>query len=810
MTIKPNVDRLDHDVAVPRGDTDAQAQGPSLQDAITAQVAVGRYVLQIGDPCGAVVREASRVERAHIRPRATPVLLRPRLIRGLVDRRMELAAALSALDAGLPVEASGEPGIGKTAVLRHLAHHPQAASFTDGIVYLPARHHSPADLLQLIFEAFYESDEIRKPTEAEIRRGLQEKQALILLDDVHLPQEELEQVLDIAPRSAFAVATRERCLWGEVRSLALKGLPVDEAVLLLERDIERSLDATERSAAATLCAAIAGHPLRIRQAAAIIREQGISLDGWARTISPASLIQELMASIDEKQRRALLALTALPGVPLQAQHVSGIAELQDIEPLLMTLVRRGLVVGSQSRFQLADGVGDRLRRTEDLKPWVHRAITYFTAWAERYRRSPDSVLEESEALLRAQQCASDTRRWGEVLRLGRLLEGALIVGARWGAWEVALERCLAAAKAIGDRVAEAWTLHEIGTRAVCLGERGRACALLSQAVKLRESLDDDVAAAASRRNLSFVLAPAADYSRGSATMPLDDGLDLDSLPFRDVNQPPIPIPKANRVGAVLLTALLLAILGGFAYWSTGAGFSWRSRSLASIGSFFQGGLGAPRAGTEAPPPPLRAAAELRVLQFSAVPDRVAPGEAVRLCYEVANGTGVRIDPDIGEVAVQRQDCVSATPRQTTTYMLTAQGTGGESVRQRALVLVGVAASPELQPEEPAAVPLESELAAPAGDPRPATPAPPAPLTNRASILIFTARPGSIAAGGPTQLCYAVSGAFQVRIDPDIGSVNPASTLTCLRVAPARTTTYGLTAYGRDGQGVRQELVIFVR
>ena len=70
------------------------------------------------------------------------------------------------------------------------------------------------DLQQLLFEAFYESDEFCKPTEAEIRRGLQDKQALILLDDVHLAQDELEQVIDIAPRAAFVVATRERRLLG--------------------------------------------------------------------------------------------------------------------------------------------------------------------------------------------------------------------------------------------------------------------------------------------------------------------------------------------------------------------------------------------------------------------------------------------------------------------------------------------------------------------------------------------------------------------------------------------------------------------
>jgi hypothetical protein len=81
---------------------------------------------------------------------------------------------------------------------------------------------------------------------------------------------------------------------------------------------------------------------------------------------------------------------------------------------------------------------------------------------------------------------------------------------------------------------------------------------------------------------------------------------------------------------------------------------------------------------------------------------------------------------------------------------------------------------------------------------------------RASIRIFTPRPGSIASGGPTRLCYAVSDALRARVEPGIGAVPPTSTLTCIRVAPARTTTYALDAYGRDGHPVRQQLVIVVR
>jgi hypothetical protein len=440
MTVKLNLGSDDLPLAGPPADSGIPVREPSLYGAIAGHLAIGRYILQIGEPSGAVVREASRTERAHIRPRPTPILLRPKLIRGLTDRRTEQASALSALDAGLPIEVSGEPGIGKTAILRHLAHHPRATAFVDGVVYLPLRDQAYADILQLVFEAFYESDEVCKPTDAEIRRGLQDKQALILLDDVDLSQHELEQVLDIAPRSAFVVATRERCLWGEVRSLELKGLPPEDAVQLLEREIERPLDVAERSAATNLCAALAGNPLRILQAAALARERQGALVRSAPGLSPESLITDLLASADEKQRRAMLALTTLPGIPLSIPHISGIAEIGDIEPCLMALVRRGLVVSSQSRHRLADGVSDRLRRTEDLKPWVNRAITYFTAWAERNRRSADALLKESDALLRVQQYAADARRWGEVLQLGRLVEGALVVGVRWGAWGIAIER----------------------------------------------------------------------------------------------------------------------------------------------------------------------------------------------------------------------------------------------------------------------------------------------------------------------------------------------------------------------------------
>jgi hypothetical protein len=709
------MDGRDHPVPN-AGDADAQDQGLSIYGAIAGQIAVGRYVLEIGDPCGALVRDASRGELTRARPRPSPILLRPKSIRGLLDRQ-ELAAALSALDAGLPLEITGEPGIGKTAFLRQLAHHPRAASYADGIVYLSARHQSSTDLLQLIFEAFYESEGICKPAEPEIRRGLAQKQALILLDDLRLAQDELERVFDAAPRAAFVLATRSRCLWGEGHSISLKGLPPDQAVLLLERAIERPLEATERSAAEHLCSSLGGHPLRILQAAALARERGIPPEEWVRDVTPESLLTPLLSPIDEKQRRALLALTALRGVPLPAQEVSGLAEVPDLEASLTALVRRGLVVVGHARYQLADGVADRLRRREDLKPWVNRAVTYFTAWAERHHRSAATLLEESEALLRTQQYAAEARRWGEVFRLGRILDGALVIGARWGAWAIALDRCLAAAKATGDRAAEAWALHQTGTLALCTADAEIARAMLGQALKLREGLPDDAAAAATRGNLSFVVVPVVVPVAKSADRhrPPLVAVDVEALPLRDAAPLPVRVPTSTRFAATALAVALLASLGWFGGWAFDAARSGRPL----VGRLFQG--------------------------------RLAERETGRLL----------------------------------------QGRPAEPL------------------EEPRALGSSAVLET-AADVEPLTPPPPTRGSESSSILIFTARPGSIATSRSTQICYAVSGAYEARIEPSIGAVHPTPTLSCRRVSPARTTTYELVAYGRDGRHARQQLVVFVR
>ena len=62
---------------------------------------------------------------------------------------------------------------------------------------------------------------------------------------------------------------------------------------------------------------------------------------------------------------------------------------------------------------------------------------------------------------------------------------------------------------------------------------------------------------------------------------------------------------------------------------------------------------------------------------------------------------------------------------------------------------------------------------------------------------FYATPGVVEPGGATNICYGVSGAKTVKLDPPVGHVYPAIS-NCLQVAVKKTTQYTLTI--EDGAG----------
>jgi len=81
--------------------------------------------------------------------------------------------------------------------------------------------------------------------------------------------------------------------------------------------------------------------------------------------------------------------------------------------------------------------------------------------------------------------------------------------------------------------------------------------------------------------------------------------------------------------------------------------------------------------------------------------------------------------------------------------------------------------------------------------------------SRFEILHFYASPPNVRRGVEVQLCYSVSNAKVVRLDPPAGSVWP-SYARCLYVKPQKDTTYTLTIEHANGQTKSASLVVQVR
>jgi hypothetical protein len=124
-----------------------------------------------------------------------------------------------------------------------------------------------------------------------------------------------------------------------------------------------------------------------------------------------------------------------------------------------------------------------------------------------------------------------------------------------------------------DRAAEAWCLHQSGTRALCLENSPRARAYLIEALRLRESLGDEEGAAVTRHNLDLLGGLGGDHGPdGNGSGGGTGGL----------------VPWLAIVGAIIIVAIM-ALIGAAALGR--GGWSPVSRNESPQGGEHQGGRG---------------------------------------------------------------------------------------------------------------------------------------------------------------------------------------------------------------------------
>jgi len=81
--------------------------------------------------------------------------------------------------------------------------------------------------------------------------------------------------------------------------------------------------------------------------------------------------------------------------------------------------------------------------------------------------------------------------------------------------------------------------------------------------------------------------------------------------------------------------------------------------------------------------------------------------------------------------------------------------------------------------------------------------------NEFKILNFYATPPVVHAGETAQLCYGVSNAKSVKLEPQTNAVWP-SAMRCVEVAPKKTTEYTLTAEDGKGNSKTSAVTVTVR
>ena len=162
-------------------------------------------------------------------------------------------------------------------------------------------------------------------------------------------------------------------------------------------------------------------------------------------------------------------------------------------------------------------------------------------------------------------------------------------------------------------------------------------------------------------------------------------------------------------------------------------------------------------------PPIRAELKPKpivpaeIKQFSATPDTIQQGHSSKLSWTTQDATEVFIDPEVGPV--QASGARDVSPTKTTTYSITAKGSGGtKTVAARVNV------------EQP-------------------------PVSEPPRIVSFSASEATIQEGQETKLKWETQNATNVSIDGGVGAVQASDER---EVAPPETTTYALTAKGKGG------------
>ncbi|MYS85275.1 hypothetical protein [Embleya scabrispora] len=485
------------------------------------QLIAGELLLTFGGVDGTDVGPmpgGARQPRPSRLPGSVPTSDLPPLGRGV-----EIAELTGLLQRGTSVRIGGPSSSGRSTLLRHLAALDPAGA-PDGVVLLDGRRRGLDDLLQQLHDACFAGPAYR-PTREQLVGMLADVAALVVVDDLELGQDDVVELLRMAPECAFLVAGPEVVdpivrRDSPLHEITLGGLPQEASFDLLRRIAGRELDDEELAWASALWFQVGGHPGRFVQAGALLarRERGRSgygllddgaADGSGELPSPGEprqFVPRLVPLVSASAQQVLRLASALDGELPDPVHLPALTGAVDAVGAADELVEAGLAACEFGRYRLTGGTAEAVAAiVRGPSSWAVAAIQHFTWWVSHPSVTPAEVAREADTILACLRESERLGKAGSARALARASAPAFGASARWDTWGEVLDLGLSSARDAGASAASdhAWFRHELAVLALCTGDAQGAREEAAAATRMRDVGSDKRGLAADRRVLAL-------------------------------------------------------------------------------------------------------------------------------------------------------------------------------------------------------------------------------------------------------------------------------------------------------------------
>lgn len=423
----------------------------------------------------------------HAGPLPDPVKRRPisQLPRSaaepLIGRERDVRVLQEAVEARQLVQIWGASGVGKSALLRHLAR--TMPRGPEGAAYIEAGGRTPDDIAQAIFDISFDAPNY-KPSLEVLKEHLKTLRLRIYLDDAGLDEKDLHRLFDMAEQSAFVFTSQQRSAVDGVHAVRLEGLTAPAGARLVEAVLARGLRPDEARTVEALCDAVDGNPLRLRRIA-LSAATGKGLPGIADL---PELLPALLKTLRPQERDLLHLLSSLSGAELAARHLNDVLGQPDTDALADGLVRHGLLLASETGYSCPPDVTECVLKSRATEFPADRLCRTLTAWVEDRGTTPDDVAAHFQALDVAVQRAEKSGQPQLGVALARAASPKLALSRQFDAWGSLLGSGWAVAKSVGDKEGEGFFLREARTRRKAIGRAAQTTALVLEAEALWREL----------------------------------------------------------------------------------------------------------------------------------------------------------------------------------------------------------------------------------------------------------------------------------------------------------------------------------